>query len=130
MEDKAARGRLGILSFLSLFTSFSTLLCCALPALLVSLGMGVTVASLLSAMPWIASLSHYKTWIFISGGLFLSCGFFMAYGRNLNKECDETTACAPAGRFTRFVLWLSLVLYAVGFFMAFLYLPIVLFFES
>jgi hypothetical protein len=51
----------GLLSFLSLFTSFGTLLCCALPSLLVLLGLGATVASLLSAAPWLVSLSHHKT---------------------------------------------------------------------
>jgi hypothetical protein len=30
----------GLLSYLSLFTSFGTLLCCALPSLLVLLGLG------------------------------------------------------------------------------------------
>lgn len=35
----------GILGYLSLFTSLGTLLCCALPSLLVALGLGATVAS-------------------------------------------------------------------------------------
>ena len=40
----------GVLSYLSLFTSFGTLLCCALPSLLVLVGLGATVASFLLAI--------------------------------------------------------------------------------
>jgi hypothetical protein len=52
--------RLGILNYFSLFSSFSTLFCCALPSVLVLLGMGSTAATLLSAAPWLASLSRHK----------------------------------------------------------------------
>ena len=39
--------RQSFLSILSLFTSFGTLVCCALPALLVTLGMGASLISIL-----------------------------------------------------------------------------------
>jgi hypothetical protein len=44
--------RSAVLSYCSLFTSLSTLLCCALPSLLVLFGMGGSVASTLSFLPW------------------------------------------------------------------------------
>jgi len=44
------------LSYLSLFTSLGTLLCCALPSLLVLFGLGATVASVLSEVPWLVSM--------------------------------------------------------------------------
>ena len=44
----------------SLFTSVSTLLCCALPSLLVALGMGAVVAGLASDLPWLITMSKYK----------------------------------------------------------------------
>ena len=57
-------------SFASLFTSVGTLLCCALPSLLVLLGLGATVASFLSAAPWLVALSHHKRVVFaVSGAL-------------------------------------------------------------
>jgi hypothetical protein len=43
--------RATLLNYFSLFSSFSTLLCCALPSVLVLLGMGAAVASLLSVAP-------------------------------------------------------------------------------
>ena len=44
MSDTLAQGRGagGVLSYISLFTSFGTLLCCALPSLLVLLGLGAS----------------------------------------------------------------------------------------
>jgi mercuric ion transport protein len=62
--------RSAVLSYFSLFTSLSTLLCCALPSLLVLFGLGASVASLLSFFPWLVTLSKNKQWTFsISGAL-------------------------------------------------------------
>jgi mercuric ion transport protein len=52
--------RAALLNYFSLFSSFSTLICCALPSVLVLLGMGSAVASLLSAAPWLVSPSRHK----------------------------------------------------------------------
>ena len=48
--------RAALLNYFSLFSSFSTLICCALPSVLVVLGMGTAVASLLYAAPWVVCL--------------------------------------------------------------------------
>jgi len=62
MPTGAASGsREWLLAYLSLFTSMGTLLCCALPSLLVLVGLGATVASVLSAAPWLVTLSGHKT---------------------------------------------------------------------
>ena len=45
---------------LSLFASTSTLLCCALPALLITLGAGAVMAGLTAAFPGIMWLSANK----------------------------------------------------------------------
>jgi mercuric ion transport protein len=58
----------GALSYLSLFTSLGTLLCCALPSLFVLFGFGATVASVLSQTPWLVAMSHHKQWVFIAAG--------------------------------------------------------------
>ena len=60
---------------ISLFTSFATLLCCALPALLVTLGMGASLAGLIGTFPSITLLSNYKEYIFIISGILISFGF-------------------------------------------------------
>src|SRR5437763_14823475 len=66
-------------SFASLFTSVGTLLCCALPSLLVLLGLGATVASFLSAAPWLVALSHHKRVVFAVSGALISTNFYYTY---------------------------------------------------
>ena len=57
------------LSLLSLFSSGGTLVCCALPALLVSLGAGAVMASVVSSVPQIVWFSEHKLGVFIFAGV-------------------------------------------------------------
>ena len=61
-----------VLPSLALFGSTSTLVCCALPALLISLGAGAVMASLTSAIPGIMWLSAHKDPLFIAAGVVLA----------------------------------------------------------
>jgi hypothetical protein len=115
------------LGYLSLFTSLGTLVCCALPSLLVLLGLGATVASFLSVAPWLVTLSRHKQWVFTVSGVFIATNFLYVYriAPRLQAEgaaCapDHADACATASRLSRFVLWISAVIYGIGFFTAFL----------
>ena len=68
---------------LSLFASTSTLLCCALPALLITLGAGAVMAGLTAAIPEIMWLSANKGPLFIVSGVLLGASAFMQWqGRN------------------------------------------------
>ena len=121
----------GILSYLSLFTSFGTLLCCALPSLLVLAGLGATVASFLSAVPWLVALSRHKVWVFVVAGAMIGGNLLYVYGiapRLAGAACpaDAPGACAAASRFSRVVLWISAAIYAVGAFSAFLLGPLLI----
>ena len=72
-----------IVPSLSLFTSFGTLLCCALPSLFVAIGAGAVLAGLVSSMPFLIVLSKYKVLLFIISGLLLFIsGFLIWYNRN------------------------------------------------
>ena len=119
-----------LLAVLSLFTSAGTLLCCALPVLLVTLGLGAAVAGTLSTFPWLAALSRHKGWSFlISGGLLaLNWGMLL---RRPASACPVPlpagagdSACATAGRFSRIVLWISAILFLIGFITAYLAFPL------
>ena len=116
-------------SYLSLFTSLSTLLCCALPSLLVLLGLGATVASFLSAVPWLVTLSLHKNWVFAVSGTLIALSFLQMYllARRMlqNQACaPHDAACRSASRFSRIVLWFSAAIYACGFFVAYILGPI------
>lgn len=111
------------LSYFSLFTSLSTLLCCALPSLLVLAGLGATVASALSALPWLVALSRHKAWTFSISGVLIAASFVNMYWLmpRLNRACsaDAPSACAEASRISRVLLWISAVIYAAGVFVAY-----------
>src|SRR5271168_4645157 len=68
-----------LLGYFSLFTSVGTLLCCALPSLLVLAGLGASVASTLSSLPWLVTLSHHKQWTFTISGVLIALSFLNMY---------------------------------------------------
>ena len=118
-----------MLSYFSLFTSLSTLLCCALPSLLVLFGLGASVASVLSFMPWLAALSRHKQWTFSVSGVLIALSFVNTYyvvPRLKTDACegDDPSACRQASRVARVLLWISAAIYGVGFFVAYALGPI------
>lgn len=109
-------------AFLTLFTSTGTLICCALPALLVSLGAGAVMAGLIEAVPQITWLGKNKAWVFaIAGTLLLASGAWQWHARSLPCPADkaQAAACARARRVSWIVWGLSVALYASGAFFAF-----------
>ena len=108
---------------LSLFTSFSTLICCALPALLISIGMGASLASFVSAFPWIIFISKYKIQTFILAAVLLVFSVYL-FWQGLNAPCPSDPIQAKICSKLRFInlimLFISLVIYLVGFFFAFI----------
>ena len=108
---------------LSLFTSFSTLICCALPALLISIGMGASLASFVSAFPWIIFISKYKIQTFILAAILLIFSIYLFWqGRNAPCPSDPIQAkiCSKLRFINLIMLFISLVTYLVGFFFAFI----------
>jgi len=59
------------LAFAALFTSSGTLLCCVLPAVMVSLGAGAALAGLVGAVPELIWLSEHKALVFGTAGVLL-----------------------------------------------------------
>jgi len=127
-EQRARRAAL--LNYFSLFGSFSTLICCALPSVLVLLGMGTMVASLLSAAPWLVSLSRHKIWTFSISGVLISLSFIATYliAPRLRQgeacDADDPTTCGEVSRVSRILLWGSAIIWSCGFFVAYLLGPI------
>ena len=111
-----------LLSFLSLFSSFGTLICCALPALFVSLGMGATLVSTLSAVPQLVWFSEYKIPVFVFAGLMLLVTFGLRKYSD-DKSCPVDTtgarACRTSKRISSVAFVASCVMYLAGGFFAF-----------
>lgn len=105
------------MGWITFFTSFSTLICCALPSLLVAIGAGSTLVSLITHVPWLVTLSEYKeiTWT-IAGVLLFINGLWMWQTRNAPCPIDPILAkkCTQARTVSR-TLWIgSLAIYLVG----------------
>ncbi|PPE75729.1 hypothetical protein C3942_02215 [Solimonas fluminis] len=110
-------------ALLSVFTSSSTLVCCALPALLVALGAGATLAGLVSAFPQLVWMSAHKGLVFgLAGGMLGVAGLLQYRARFAPCPADPrlAAACQRTRRVGLGVYLLSLAIYAVGAVFAFL----------
>jgi len=111
------------ISLLTLFSSGGTLICCALPALLVSLGAGAVMASVVSSVPQIVWFSEHKLGVFIFAGIMLSIsGLLQWQARSL--PCPSDKALAELCNKTRVnslrVYFFSVCIFLIGGFMAFI----------
>ncbi len=112
-----------------LAAAVGTLICCALPSLLVLLGFGTTVAAAVSAAPWLVVLSRNKIWVFLAAGLLIAGS--RLYLEHFTPRVAQGASCPPAlGRLTRNVWWASVVVYAMGFFVAFALGPILMWLDG
>jgi len=111
-----------ILPTLTLFTSMSTLVCCALPALLVTLGLGAMLAGLVAYAPWLMVISEHKEIVFFVSGLMLALVTIFQWQRR-NSPCpvdpEQSRACSRLRKVSWVILILSLAIYSFGFFFAF-----------
>lgn len=121
MTTKTENSNTRVWSWTLLFTTSATLVCCALPILLVSLGFGAAVASIATAAPWLIQLSLYKGWVFaISGALILLAAWsVMRAGRSCPTDPQLAKACEKADQWNRRFILLSAALWCVGFFAAY-----------
>lgn len=106
----------------SLLTSASTLICCAMPALFVTLGAGAALAGIVSAFPQLVWFTEQKKWIFGVAGLLLLAGGWLQW-KARHAPCPANPAAARAclrlRRYGSMIYIVSAVLYLTGFFFAF-----------
>lgn len=129
MSDEASSARRAAETAVGLGTlllSAGTLVCCALPILLVSVGLGASVAALTSAAPWLVALSAHKVWVFAVSGVAIAGGAFVLYRPSRACPADPYLAalCARADRWNRAALIVAAAIWAVGFAAAYLWLPL------
>lgn len=111
-----------IIPTLSLFASASTLICCALPALLVTLGMGATLAGFVSNVPQIVWLSEYKLYVFGFAALMLTLagiGQWRARFSPCPTDPAQARACTRLRRISLCIYSFSLLAFITGAFFAF-----------
>ena len=110
-------------SWLSLFSSFSTLICCALPSLFIALGMGAAFAGLIGAVPQIIWVSEHKEMVFaLSGILIMGSLLWLYLVRNEPCPIDpvQARACTVARKWSIRISIASAIFWLVGFVFAFI----------
>ncbi len=118
VADAAARRA----SYVALLTSGGTLVCCALPALLVALGAGAVLAGLVGAVPQLVWLSAHKAETFGVAAVALAvAGVLQWRARTAPCPADPAlaSACTRARRMSRGVWLASVALFAIGAYFAF-----------
>ena len=116
----------GVVAF-AMFTSTGTLVCCALPIMLVSIaGLGAFVASMTSTFPILITLSLHKEWVFTLSGLMLVLSGWMIWRPGRSCPTDPVLArwCDTFQTWNRRMVFTSGVMWGIGFFTAFLALPL------
>ncbi len=111
------------ISLLALFSSGGTLICCALPALLVSLGAGAVMASVVTSVPQIVWFSEHKLGVFIFAGVMLSIsGLLQWQARSLPCPSDKVLAelCNKTRVNSLRIYVFSVCVFLIGGFMAFI----------
>ncbi len=113
-------------TWITLVSSTATLICCALPILLVTLGLGATVAAITSSAPFLVALAKHKAWFFAISGLLLGVSGWLMYrpGRACPADPRLAAACDRAQKWNRRVFGTAAAIWGVGFFAAYLLLPI------
>ncbi|MBA1443709.1 MAG: hypothetical protein M3H12_06285 [Chromatiales bacterium] len=116
----------GGVTWLTLFVTTGTLVCCALPILLVTLGLGATVAALTSALPFLITLSQHKAWVFALSGLMLGLSGWLLYrsGRSCPSDPQLGELCNKTQIWNRRIYWSSVTIWGIGFVAAYLALPL------
>jgi len=108
-------------SWLGLFSSVGTLLCCAIPSTLVLLGFGTTLASFLGNFPQLIWPSENKGLVF--GVSFVMLGLsYLAQKYSQSQECpiEKKEDCQKSKDWSKPLFWVSFSINVLGSFYAFI----------
>jgi hypothetical protein len=113
------------LTLLALFASTGTLICCAFPIALVTLGFGATVAALSSNVPFLMTLTLHKAWVFAGSGALLAVSGWLMFrpGRACPADPKLGALCDQTRVWNRRIFRVSVAIWGVGFATAYLALP-------
>lgn len=126
MSDFGQRPRESSVTVLALFAASGTLICCALPIVLVSLGLGSAVVALTGTLPWLIALSQHKAWVFALSAVMLALAGVLLFrsGRACPTDPEVARLCRRVDAWNRRIYWVSVGLWIAGFAAAYLLLPV------
>lgn len=106
----------------ALLASSATLVCCVLPAVLVSLGAGAVLVGLVSTFPQLVWLSAHKGFLFgLAGVLLVGAGAVLWWARSLPCPADPAAArqCMRLRAVSHWLYGIAAATLAVGALFAF-----------
>ena len=109
-------------AFGTLLASTATLLCCVLPAVLVSLGAGAVLVGLVTSFPQLVWLSEHKVGVFaVAVALLAVSGALIWHARSLPcpVEPRAATSCLRLRRISAILYAVSLASFTAGTLFAF-----------
>ena len=99
-----------IASIFSLFTSSSTLFCCALPAIFVMIGAGASFASFISVFPFLITLSVYKIELTLFAFLMMGIAGYSNYRASIAPcpaDPEQGKKCMVLRKRSRLIFYIS-----------------------
>ena len=114
------------LSWMTLFVSSGTLLCCAFPILLTALGFGAFIASLYYSIPALVFFAEHKFWILGFSSFLLILLAWVIWRPNQYCPIDPELAqkCQKAKRWNQWLFGFSVAIWLMGLFFSVLLLPL------
>lgn len=114
------------LRWLTLFVSGGTLICCALPIVLVTMGFGAVAASLSYNIPGLVFLAENKAWTLGLSALLLLLLAWVVWrpGQSCPADPELAVHCEQAKFWNRRIFWFSVTIWGIGFFFSYLLLPL------
>jgi hypothetical protein len=106
----------------TLVASTATLVCCVLPAVLVSVGAGAVLLGLVSTFPQLVWLSEHKVGVFAVAGILLAASGVMiwrARGLPCPVEPDAARSCMRLRKISAVLYAVSLASFGAGALFAF-----------
>ncbi len=104
-----------LVSYFGLFSSFGTLLCCAIPSTLVLLGFGAALAGFLSDFPQLIWLSENKGIVFGLSFFMLGISYLsQKYAEKLSCPIDKKEDCTETRSWTRKIFLGTLFINLIG----------------
>jgi hypothetical protein len=101
----------------ALLASSATLICCVLPAIMVSLGAGAVLVGLISAFPQLIWLSEHKLLVFGTAfGLLILSGLMLRRAASLPcpVEPNAARACMRLRKISSILFWSASGAYVMG----------------
>lgn len=106
-----------------LISNGGVMLCCVIPALLVSLGLGSTLATFLSDYPIFVKVTKYKDFLFLFAFVTLIINAIIIK-KNKNKMCDINNLekeCSEVKTVSEKLYYFSLFIFIISLYLSYFY---------